>query len=874
MDHLGPYRLEERLGAGGMGEVFRAYDERLDRRVAIKVIRPGAGESTTARARFRREARLAARLSHPAIATVYDFLESEHGDCIVMELVDGRTLSALLCDDPPPLSRAVDLARQVAEGLAAAHAQGVLHRDLKTENVIVTAAGQAKLVDFGLARRREALSEELSAAGAILGTVRAMSPEQARGRRLDERSDLFSLGTLLYESVTGRSPFRGGDPVATLVRICTYRQAPAHEANPGIPESLSVLIDRLLEKDPDHRPQSAAEVAAALRGIRAALDRDGAGAEPLPRTLVPVDPALEQETFGAPARPAAGSGPQGWTGQPSGGRIAGAGILLLLLLLLFAGAGAGGLYRLSHPTAAAVPPLHVAVARPTVARAPDSVEADLLAGGIRLALLKTLMPLRRITTPPPDQVDAVAGTPVAQARAVAADEVLTSSLDCGAAVCRVSLSRVSGSDGHLLGIAAFEVPVDDFHLLAAATASQAAQLYPDRGATAASPAASRAGDLRRLLSLRRDFEARRGSLDEVLTGLAALRREAPQEIDAYLLESEVALYRYHELSRDPADLQRALTLLESAHRLAPADPDVLLRLAAAALAARRRDRAAQVLQELDRLAPGRPEVLALQARLAELGGDAPRALELLRTAARRRPSWKLLFNLANLELRRGQGAAARQDLDSLLARAPGQLDAMSLRAEIELSEGSLTEAERLYAELARRSPGVAELTNLGTAQLLLGRRGEAVASFRAAAALAADNPIVLFSLADALLIDGREAEAAPLYRRVLALLAADPAARKPQLLTVQAQARAHLGDYRGAVTAAEEALRLAPDNPQVLYEASLVDTLAGEDAAALAHAEGALSRGFGARWFAIPFFDRLRARPDFTALLRRFSPRP
>jgi tetratricopeptide (TPR) repeat protein len=586
---------------------------------------------------------------------------------------------------------------------------------------------------------------------------------------------------------------------------------------------------------------------------------------------------LDQDTLGAPSAPAvanpalAGHGSWSWTGQRPGARIAGSGILLLLVLV---SSGVWWLRRLPPPAGpAAAPPLHVAVLDPKTIRAPGGVEADLLAGAVRLALLQELMTLRAVSTAPPDQVDAVAGTPQVQARAVAADEALASSLECGDAVCTVSLSRVSGIDGRLLGISSFEVPVDDFHLLATATAAQAAQLYPGRGGGGStSPAGLQSGDLQRLLVLRSDFE-RRDSLDNVLTGLAALRRNAPREVEVYRLESEVALYRYHELSRDPADLRRALDLLESAHGLAPADPDVLLRLAAAALSAHRLERAEQILRELDRLAPGRAEVLALRARLTEQRGDAPRALALMRTAARRRPSWRILFSLASLELREGQGAAAREDLVSLLARAPGQLDAMSLLAQIELSEGSLTEAERLYAALARRSPGVVELTNLGTARLLLGHRGDAVASFRAAAGQAPDNPIVLFSLADALLIDGQEPEAAPLYRRVLALLAADPAARKPQLLTVQAQARAHLGDHRGAVTAVQEALRLAPDNPQVLYEASLVYTLAGEDASALVTAEGALSRGFGARWFAIPFFDRLRARPDFSALLRRFSTR-
>jgi TOMM system kinase/cyclase fusion protein len=266
---IGPYRLERRLGAGGMGEVYEAYDERLDRRVALKLIWPGRAQEAGARERLRREARASARLNHPNIVQVYDILQTEEADCIVMELVGGATLAQRLRGGPLDVEEALAVAGEIAEALEAAHAAGVVHRDLKTENVILTPAGRAKVLDFGIAKQLAPGAEgSLTAAGTVLGTCRAMSPEQARGGEVDFRSDLFSFGSLLYEVVTGKSPFLEAHAAATLLRICHYRHTPARDENPRVPESLSALIDRLLEKDPERRPQSASEVAREIDRIR------------------------------------------------------------------------------------------------------------------------------------------------------------------------------------------------------------------------------------------------------------------------------------------------------------------------------------------------------------------------------------------------------------------------------------------------------------------------------------------------------------------------------------------------------------------------------------------------------------------------------
>ena len=267
---LGPYRLESLLGRGGMGEAFRAWDQRLGRYVAIKHVRD-AGEGSRRRARFRREARTAAGLAHAAIVQIFDILEEDDGDWIVMELVEGHTLAELAQQGPLAVEDVLTHGAQVAEGLAAAHEKGVVHRDLKAENVMVTGSGsgQIKILDFGLAKQvvTEGGEPSISLEGEVMGTARAMSPEQAQGREVDHRSDLFSLGTLIYELATGISPFRSDSFVNTLNRVISHTQRPAVEVATGIPTELSGLIDRLLQKAPELRPVTAEEVARELRRI-------------------------------------------------------------------------------------------------------------------------------------------------------------------------------------------------------------------------------------------------------------------------------------------------------------------------------------------------------------------------------------------------------------------------------------------------------------------------------------------------------------------------------------------------------------------------------------------------------------------------------
>jgi len=291
---LGPYEIKGRLGAGGMGEVWRAIDPRLGREVAIKVLPDTLSRDAGRRARLEREARAASALNHPNIVTVHEMAESDGVAYLVLERVQGQGLRELISSRALPFDKWLDLAVQVADGLAKAHAAGIVHRDLKPENVMVTPEGVVKILDFGLARiaQREAEGSaaptdvQLTSAGQLLGTLAYMSPEQASGGRVDARSDQFSLGVMLYELATGRRPFDRLTPRETLAAILQEAPAPIGRLEPELPIQLRRVIERCLAKDPTDRYGSTRDLARDLRSVREdSVARLPGGAAPARRSL-------------------------------------------------------------------------------------------------------------------------------------------------------------------------------------------------------------------------------------------------------------------------------------------------------------------------------------------------------------------------------------------------------------------------------------------------------------------------------------------------------------------------------------------------------------------------------------------------------------
>jgi serine/threonine protein kinase/Tol biopolymer transport system component len=263
---VGPYEIVERIGAGGMGEVYRARDTRLHRDVALKVVRRDVAVDPARRMRLEREASAAAMLNHPAIVTVHSLEEHEGVLFVTMELVDGQTLAEIIPPSGLPLDRLLSISIDLADALSAAHSRGIVHRDLKPANVMVTCTGAVKVLDFGLSQiavdeaAGRFTTETLTVDHALVGTVPYMAPEQLEGKPADRRSDIFSFGVMLFEMATGRRPFSGETPVATLTSILRDEAPLAGKLNPAVPNEVSRIINRCLTKDPDRRVQSAADL--------------------------------------------------------------------------------------------------------------------------------------------------------------------------------------------------------------------------------------------------------------------------------------------------------------------------------------------------------------------------------------------------------------------------------------------------------------------------------------------------------------------------------------------------------------------------------------------------------------------------------------
>lgn len=382
----GRYELGERVGGGGMAEVFRAHDSRLSRDVAIKILHPQYAHDDAFVERFRREARSAASLHDPRVVEVFDAGSDGEIHFLVMEYVAGGTLKdGLRVEGRYPETEALDIAAQIAEALEAAHGRGLVHRDLKPQNVLFDAAGKVKVADFGIAK---AVGDQLTQTSSVLGSPHYFSPEQAHGRVVDERSDLYSLGVVLYELLTGRPPFEGDSPVAIALRHVNDEPVPPRSLVPGLAPRTDAVVLRAMAKSPFRRFQTAREMKLAILDARDSVEG----------RVAPRPP------FGGPAAPRVASPLPGFAFRAARGRSAAPVVVALLALALLTAGGAFALARrpavdapVGSPSARAASPTAVAAAT-TTPRLSGSAAPATSAPAVKPAPTATPAPT---TTPPP-----------------------------------------------------------------------------------------------------------------------------------------------------------------------------------------------------------------------------------------------------------------------------------------------------------------------------------------------------------------------------------------------------------------------------------------------------------------------------------------
>jgi len=839
-DRIGRYVVERTLGVGGMGAVYLARDEVLQRPVAIKGLL-GRDTSPDRRTRLRREALATAALSHPGIAHVYEIVTEDERDWLVMEYVEGRTLADLVENGALPPGEVARIGAAVARALAAAHARGIVHRDVKADNVILTAHGDVRVLDFGLALRTApdaAASDRLTGEGMVVGTAKSMSPEQALGRATDHRSDLFSLGSMLFELATGQPAFAGPGPMEIMVKVARNERPALRKLAPRLPQSLVAAIERCMATDPAQRFPDADAAAAALEALvdPTGLTRAVASPSGLARILAPLC--------------------RRWW-------IAAATAVALPALALVA---------VSRGWLSGSPPLTVAVL-------PVEVEGD--AGELRLAsaavadaLAHHLSRLEGLIVVSGREVRSACsdGRPLATiATELGVEEFVRASLVAGDGDrVEVRLARVAGASGGESWSERLELATADLVLIQDRVATALDDAYRelpptgDRRAAAVNPHA-----LELYLEARSRLESgtpSRGYTEEIRLLDRAL------ELSPGLLRAALDLVSIHRylMNREEyvAHYERARTILEAALETSPDDPDALVQ---AVTFARSSGDAATALSRARRLVAARPGSDAAWRALAETLKETGGLAEAERAYSRAwalRPSWAALLGLADARMLRGNYAGAREALDELARRSADNLYGLRKRGEVEMNAGNFAACEAITRAVHARTGSAWDLVNIGNCVFFQGRFADAEELYAEAAAALPHDPLPVANLADARLYGEGAAAARDVYARALEVCENRLAGqtRRWGLLRIKARCLANLGRSREATAVINEELARYPDNPEAVFVAALVAALAGDRSSCLSWTQRALALAAPPIWFGGPEFAALRADREFRRL--------
>jgi len=848
-----------------MGEVFLAWDENLARWVALKRIRPDSDQRQDQIERFLREARSAASLSHSAIVQIHDLIPDPPGGAIVMEYVEGKTLCDRVAAGPLPVREALRLAREIAEGLAAAHSAGFIHRDLKTENVIITPQGQPKILDFGLVKPIHTVAEDpsLTRKGIILGTFRSMSPEQACCEPLDERSDLFSLGVLLYEMLSGRAPFRGKKASDTLKRVIADHPPALSGVHDSIPQGVSDLVDRLLAKSRDDRPPNARVVIRRLQDLEAGLP--ASSSDSVSEMMTAEWSAVARKGEG-PTHPLTSTG--GMSVNRRRRHFLAAGAVALVAVLL----GTAMYLKQHQPTTSPPPPvkrLRVAVA-PIQTSPAEAKALSLAVSGVQTALLGGLHSLKNVDIVDPSEAGHGGRSPVDIAKATAADEVVMATVTRGEdTIGQVELRRVHPNNATDLWRQVIEIPTDPENLqtLTDLVADAVRQGYTDRARSKPPKLDARKEDIAAFLRIKRRIDSgQEVSLTHYLTELDQIIVTSPKYLDAYLLDARIALSLYRS-KKERSYLDHATAKIQKARTLAN-DPRLLASEFQIDLAGNLTEAAEDALRAMEREMPGDPSVLTLRSSLLEKQGKWPEALDVLGNATHQIPSWQNKLLLAKMQARHGQLAKARETLAEL---PPDNTWGKEGRAELELENGDPAKAEQLFKEITDTpKPLRNALINLGFSRALQGNYKGAAEAYRRALDGDPDYPTALFDLADAEKELHHDEKSASLYQRALDRITAiennkvDSTAMD-EMMKAQCQARLH--HPLEAVRVAEGALVRSPDDPLILIQAAMVYSLVGDQVSAVLQAEKAVHGGVQTKWLKDPAFRSLARNRDFQNLL-------
>ncbi|HEX5758261.1 MAG TPA: protein kinase [Thermoanaerobaculia bacterium] len=865
------YEVLDQIGGGGMGVVHRARDTRLGRPVALKFLSPQHAGSAAHKERFLREARAASALEHPNICSIYDLGDTEDGGLfIAMALCPGESLKDRIARGPVPADEALRIAQQIADGLACAHSRGIVHRDVKPGNVMVSDDGTVKLVDFGLAKLADD-GDPLTRTGTVVGTTAYMSPEQVLGEPVDERTDLWSLGVLLFEMVTGVRPFRGEREPAVMHAIVS-REPPASALPPEAAPMLAPMLGRLLAKSPAERYQSASEVASDLRRLLAlppargggAPDPGGAGAT----TWISGSSRRELPPRSALSRLAAA--PRRWGAALA---LLSAAALVAALALRDRGPAEAASTSLAGRKVVAVLPFKDLSGQPGGQLLGDGLSETVSA---RLASVGGV----QVVSPSPADADQVAAEPGSAARRLGANLVLRGAVQRSRDRVRITYAVLDATRGVQVAGDTVTGPNADLFAMQDRVAESVARSLalkpdwpPERGSPSLATSDQQARYLRALGHLRR--YDREESVAEAMGLLEALVMEAPRSAPVQAALARAYLQKFN-LTREPRWVDLAAEAGESARALDPQNPEVDVTLGTLHTRTGRPEEAIAAFARALAKQPEHFEAL-LGLASAQQAAGVPRAAEAtFRRAIELRPAyWEGYSKLGGLCVAQGRYELAAAMFRRATELAPDNARAFSnLGATYQLL-GELERALAAFKRSLQLAPTALAFSNLGTAEFALGHTEEAAAAFEKAVALTPAHYSVWANLGDAYRwTPALRAKAPAAYARAIELargeLRVNP--QDGRVHSVLALCLAKTGQAAEAERHSREALALAPDSPELLFNAAILATLAGRRAEALAYLARAAEGGYSRALIAgEPELAGLRGEPAFQTIVRGYN---
>jgi tetratricopeptide (TPR) repeat protein/predicted Ser/Thr protein kinase len=828
---IGVYQILNPIGRGGMGEVYRARDTRLDRTVALKTLPTELSRDPDRRERFEREARLTSNLNHPNIVVVYDIGEQEGLSYIAMEFVEGETLSSMLRRGPLGAQLATDLASQIADGLARAHLAGVIHRDLKPSNIMVTPERRAKILDFGLgkllASDAQATDETVlgspgppTTPGVLLGTAAYMAPEQAQGRFADVRSDQFALGLILYEMLTGKHPFGRASGVQTLTAIIQDEAPPIAQTAPRTPEALALIVERCLAKSPADRFESTADLARALQEVSDHL-RSG-------RVLAPVSDVRRR-------RPT-------WVAALTAATLAVGGLLG---------------WQYFRATSSVLPAVKQVAVLPFV-NVGGEPSSQALSDGLAEVLTTRLTQLERFA----GTLRVVPATEVRQQqiasardahRAFGVNLVVSGSLQRISDRIRLTLNVSDPESLRQVKADTLELALQDASALQDEVLLRLARLLEIDLAPEArsmlSAGATHAPGASEFYLQGRGYLQRFERADNLDTALQLFERAItldPEYGLGYAALAE-ASWRKYEATKDGAWIDRATAAARSALRLGPTLSQVRVTLGLIAIGTGRYEEAVRELTSVLSQDPSNADAYRELGRAYDALGDTPKAEATLKTAVSARPGDWLAYNsLGAFYFRHQQYTDAAAQFERVVALTPDNARGYSNLGSV---YATLRQWDRAFPALERATalgPTGERFSNLGTAYFRQSRFADAAKAFERAIELGTRNYQVWFNLASAYqFVPGSESKGQAAFHRAAELAEQERLVNPRQaiLLARLADCYAHLGDKEKSRRLIGEAEELAPKDARVFLLAAQVFEQLGDRKQALQRVAGALERG-------------------------------